>query len=135
MHATLSAEIYWLSLTLFMTSLFWVPYIINRMLEQGVFNALWDRFGETYTEKKWAKRMMSAHKNALENLVIFAPLVILIQVSGLNSSSTATACMIYFFARLTHYFVFTFALPLLRVVTFLIGFGTQMFLAVTLLGI
>jgi len=79
--------------------------------------------------------MMSAHKNALENLVIFAPLVILIQVSGLNSSSTATACMIYFFARLTHYFVFTFALPLLRVVTFLIGFGTQMFLAVTLLGI
>lgn len=135
MHATLSAEIYWLSLTLFMTSLFWVPYIINRMLEQGVFNALWDRFGGTHTEKKWAKRMMSAHTNAVENLVIFAPSVILIQITGTNSSTTASACMVYFFTRLTHYFVFTFSLPILRVLTFLIGFGVQVLLVTTILGI
>lgn len=134
MTQPLSNEIYWLSLTVLMTSLFWVPYIINRMAEQGTLNALWDRFGDRHTEKQWAIRMMDAHANAVENLVIFAPLVLLVQITGLNSSTTATACMIYFFSRLTHYFVYTFAIPLFRVVTFLIGFGVQAVLAITLLG-
>jgi uncharacterized MAPEG superfamily protein len=117
-----------------MTSLFWLPYIINRMLEQGIVNAVWDPFGDTHTGKPWANRMMQAHNNAIENLIIFAPLVILIQITGMNSSTTATACMVYFFTRLTHYFVFTLAVPLLRVATFLIGFGVQVILTLTLLG-
>lgn len=118
-----------------MTSLFWIPYIINRMLEQGIFTALWDRFGRTDTQKAWPTRMMQAHANAVENLVIFAPLVILIQITASNSTTTATACMVYFFARLVHYFVFTFAVPLLRVVSFILGFAMQAVLAITLLGI
>ena len=134
MNLSLSVEIYWLTLTILITSLYWIPYIINRMLEQGILNALWDRFGDTYTEKPWANRMMHAHSNAIENLIIFAPLVILIQITGMNSKTTATACMIYFFTRLAHYFVYTFSAPILRVVTFLVGFGVQVFLAATLLG-
>jgi len=130
-----STDLYWLTMTLLMTSLFWVPYIIERMLEQGIFNALWDPTGDIYTKKAWAKRMMSAHKNAVENLIVFAPLVILIQITGLNTATTATACMIYFYARLSHYFVFTFALSLLRVMPFLTGFAVQVFLVATLLGI
>jgi len=135
MNLSNSTDLYWLAMTLLMTSLLWIPYIINRLLEQGIFNAVWDRTGDTYTKKIWANRMMRAHKNAVENLVVFAPLVILIEIAGLNSSATATACMIYFFARLCHYLVFTFALPLLRVITFLTGFAVQVFLAATLLGI
>ena len=135
MNLTLSNELFWLISTILMTSLFWVPYIINRMLELGILNALWDPFGRTDTNKAWAGRMMQAHENAVENLVLFAPLVILIQITGTNSTTTATACMIYFFARLTHYIVFTFAIPLLRVVTFLTGFWVQLTLALTLLGI
>jgi uncharacterized MAPEG superfamily protein len=135
MNIALSPELFWLILTILMTSLFWIPYIINRMLELGIFNALWDRFGLTDTNQDWARRMMQAHDNAIENLILFAPLVILIQITATNSSATATACMVYFFARLTHYIVFTFALPLLRVVSFLVGAGVQIFLAITLLGI
>jgi uncharacterized MAPEG superfamily protein len=135
MNNSLSAELFWLVLTVLMTAVFWVPYIINRMLELGILNALWDRFGLTDTNKDWAKRMMQAHDNAVENLILFAPLVILIQITGTNSTATATACMIYFFARLVHYIVFTFAIPLLRVGTFLIGFGVQIFLAATLLNV
>ena len=37
----LSRELYWLVLTLLMTALMWVPYIGNRLREQGVLNALW----------------------------------------------------------------------------------------------
>ena len=135
MTTPFSNEIYWLLLTILMTSLFWMPYIINRMTEQGIITALWDPFGDTHTEKAWAKRMMDAHSNAVENLVVFAPLVLLIEMTGMNSTTTTTVCIVYFFARLTHFFVFTFAVPLLRVVTFLIGFGMQATLAVTLLDI
>ena len=134
MNNLLSTEITWLVMTILMTSLLWAPYIINRMLEQGVLNAVWDPQGETKTNRAWAMRMMKAHENAVENLVIFAPLVILIQLMGLNSETTATACMIYFVTRLIHYVVFTFAVPVLRVVSFLTGFGVQLVLAFTLLG-
>ena len=78
--------------------------------------------------------MMQAHENAVENLVIFAPLVILIQMTGMNSKTTATSCRIYFFTRLLHYVVFTLAAPLLRVITFLIGFAVQIILTLALLG-
>jgi uncharacterized MAPEG superfamily protein len=135
MNATLSNEVFWLVLTLLMTALFWVPYILNRMLEQGVWNALRDPQGETGTARHWARRMMKAHDNAVENLVIFGPLVILVELTGVHSQATATACMVYFFARLVHYTVFTFAVPVLRVVAFLAGFGAQLVLLRALLGI
>jgi len=135
MNTPLSPELFWLVLTILMTSLLWIPYIINRMLALGILTALWDRFGVTDTDKAWAKRMMQAHTNAIENLILFAPLVILIQITATNSAATAIACMIYFFTRLAHFIVFTFAVPLLRVVTFLIGAGVQVFLAITLLNI
>lgn len=134
MNHSLSPELFWLVLTLLMTSLFWLPYIMNRMLELGILSALWDRFGLTDTNKPWAQRMMQAHDNAIENLIIFAPLVILIYITETHSAATAIACMVYFFARLIHYLAFTFAAPLLRVATFLTGFGVQVFLALTLLG-
>ena len=128
MSDTLSTEVYWLALTLFMTAIMWVPYILNRLVEQGVFNALWDPRGVTATRNAWAERMMRAHENAVENLVVFAPLVLLIESTQLNSPLTATACMVYFFARLAHFLVFTFGVPVLRVLTFAVGFGVQMIL-------
>jgi len=49
------------------------------MQEMGVLNALWVPYGRTNTNRDWAVRMMQAHENAVENLVLFAPLVILMQ--------------------------------------------------------
>ena len=135
MTIELTNELYWLVLTVLMTSVFWLPYILNRMMEQGIINAIWDPQGHTQTKKEWARRMMQAHDNAIENLAVFAPLVILIQITGANSKVTASACMVYFCARLVHYMAFTFAVPVLRVATFLIGFGAQLTLALTLLGV
>jgi len=135
MNTTLTSELLWLILTIIMTSVFWMPYIVNRMLEMGIVNALWDPHGRTDTDKEWARRMMQAHENAVENLVLFAPLVILIQLTEMNSETTANACMIYFFARMLHYVVFTFAIPVLRVLMFLVGFAVQIVLGFALLGI
>ena len=134
MNLELSTELHWLIATILMTSMLWIPYILNRMFEQGIFNAIWDPQGHTETKRDWARRMMQAHENAVENLVIFVPLVVLVQVTGLNSEITASACILYFFTRMVHYLAFTFAVPIVRVVTFLVGFGVQVTLALTLLG-
>ena len=133
MQATLSYEIYILIITVIMTGLMWIPYIVNRMYELGVISALWDPFGHTEAKAAWANRMMSAHENAVENLIIFAPLVLAAHYLGISNEMTAIACDLYLVSRAIHFVVFTFAVPLLRVVSFLSGFSAQTILAVTLL--
>ena len=135
MNPVLTPELYWLALTTVMTGLFWIPYILQRILENGALPALLDPQGLTHMDAPWAQRMLRAHQNAVENLVIFAPLVLALHVTGTNTSVTAVACIVYFFARAAHFFIYTLAIPLLRTVAFIAGFGAQMVLALTLLGI
>ena len=135
MNPVPNPELRWLVLTALMTGLFWIPYILKRILENGYWTALWDPQGQTHMGAPWAKRMMRAHQNAVENLVIFAPLVLALHVTGANTSATTAACVVYFVARAAHFVIYTLAIPLFRTVAFLAGFAAQMVLALTLLGI
>ena len=135
MHATLKPELYWLVMTTTMTALIFVPYILNRMKEHGTWPAVWNPQPDKSPKAQWAERIMRAHANAVENLVVFAPLVLTLQLVGASTTATATACMVYFFARLAHVILYTFAVPLLRTVAFVIGVGCQMTLALTLLNV
>lgn len=132
---TLTTELYWLTITVLMTGLMWVPYIINRIIEQGMGFAIWDPQGETQTQFAWAERMTRAHNNAVENLIIFAPLVLALHLTSLNNELTAMACMVYFYSRLTHFLVFSFGVPVLRVLAFMVSVVAQLVLAFTLLGV
>jgi uncharacterized MAPEG superfamily protein len=71
----MSKEIFWLVLTLAMTGLFWVPYILDRIMARGLAGAMANPSPNDKAQSAWAQRMMAAHNNAVENLVIFAPLV------------------------------------------------------------
>src|SRR6266487_4358377 len=62
----------------------------------------------------WAKRMMAAHEIAVENLVVFAGLVLAAHALGISNSATATACVVYFWARVVHLAAYTFAVPWVR---------------------
>lgn len=130
----MSQEIYWLTLTALMTGVLWLPYIANRMLERGILGAMKPDTG-TQAKAAWAQRMMRAHSNAVENLVVFSTLVIALEISATNSALTATAALVYFFARLVHLVSFTLATPYLRTVAFLVGFGCQMAIGLTVLGL
>jgi uncharacterized MAPEG superfamily protein len=77
--------------------------------------------------------MQRAHTDAVENLVIFVPLVMTLAVVGISSENTIQACQVYFFARLAHFVLFIFGVPVLRILAFLVGFYVQMVLAVILL--
>ncbi len=128
-------ELFWLSATALMTGLFWAPYILNRFAEMGIFPAILEVDADATPQAKWAKRMMKAHTNAVENLVVFAPLVLVVHVSGLGTELTAAAAMVYFYARLVHFVVYTLGVPAARTLAFLVGFACQLILGLTVLGL
>ena len=133
----MTTELYWLTLTVLLTSLIWVPYILDRLFCNGnsPIAVLANRGSDNLSKNAWAIRLMAAHKNAVENLVVFAPLVLVLHQVGIITNLTIIACIIYFFARLAHILVYTFGIPFLRTIAFAVGFFCQLALALTLLGI
>ena len=73
----------------------------------------------------WAYRLMNAHNNAVENLVVFAPLALAVHALGISAPMTALACALYFWSRVAHAVVYAVGAPILRTIAFLIGFGAQ----------
>ena len=132
-NINITTELYWLTLTIAMSAVLWAPYIINRLYEEGVGKALWNPEPDAGPKARWAVRMMAAHENAVENLIIFVPLVLIIQILGINNESTAFACALYFFSRLAHYIVFSLGIPVLRVVIYFASFYAQVLLAVAII--
>ena len=131
-NTNITTELYWLTLTIAMSAVLWAPYIINRLYEEGIGKALWNPEPDAGPTAQWAVRMMAAHENAVENLVIFVPLVLTVQILGINNESTAFACALYFFSRLAHYIVFSFGIPVLRVVIYFVSFYAQVLLALAI---
>jgi uncharacterized MAPEG superfamily protein len=80
----------------------------------------------------WAQRMMAAHTNAVENLVIFAPLVLAAQSMSIATPATAFACALYFWSRLAHVVVYTLGIPVLRTLSFVGGFVAQAILVLAI---
>ena len=65
MNSTLTPELFWLTLVTLLTSVMWVPYIINWIAENGVVDALWRpmNFDHSQPRARWAVRMLRAHEN------------------------------------------------------------------------
>jgi len=131
----MSQELHWLTLTVLMTALFWVVYVLNRFVEIGVVPTMMNEGPLTPAKAAWAARAKMAHTNAVENLVIFAPLVILVQITNSGTALTASVTMAYFFARLVHFVTYSAGVPVVRTLAFLAGFACQVVLALTLLKI
>ena len=125
-------ELFWLTLTVALTGLFWVPYIVDRILVRGLVGAMANPRADAVPQSAWADRLMAAHGNAVENLVVFATLVLTAHALGIANPTTAFACALYFWARLVHAVVYTLGIPVLRTLSFVAGFvaQVQLFLAI-----
>ena len=132
---SITTELYWLILTITMTGLLWIPQIIHSVLKVGPTKALLYPNEATTHYADWAKRSKAAHNNAVENLIIFAPLTILVVTLGVQNEMTAIAASVYFFARAVHFFMHTLAVPLMRTLMFLIGFACQIVMAFTIFNV
>ena len=106
------------------TALIWLPYMLDRMAIWGMA----DTVGYPESPKPqtpWARRMKSAHTNAVENLVVFATLVLVANAAGISNSATVLACSVYFWARVVHLVAYTLAWPWIRTLAFAVGFFAQ----------
>ena len=128
----MTRELFWLTLTVILTGLLWIPYILNRCQVRGLTGAMANPSRNDKPQAEWANRMMFAHDNAIENLAIFAPLVLILNAIDYSSKWTALACAVYFWSRLAHALVYTLGIPVLRTVTFTIGFLAQAVLALAI---
>jgi uncharacterized MAPEG superfamily protein len=128
----MTRELFWLTLTVILTGLLWIPYTLNRTQVRGLSGAMANPTRDAKPHAEWATRLMFAHDNAVENLIVFAPLVLILNAIDYSSNSTAIACMVYFWARVAHLIVYTMGLPVFRTLAFTVGFVAQAVLALAI---
>lgn len=129
----MTVELKYLALVSTFTALMWIPYILNVIAVRGLVDAV----GYPENPKRiapWAGRMKAAHYNAIENLAVFAALVLIAHIVGIRNEATALAAVIYFWARVVHFGAYTFRIPWVRTLAFVVGIGCQLTFAWQVLG-
>ena len=124
----MKTELLYLVLVTVFTALLWVPYILDRIAVRGILSAV-GYPDDPKPQSPWAQRLIKAHANAVENLVVFATLVLCAAALGISGSTLALAAMVYFWARVVHALAYTFAVPWVRTLAFAVGFFAQMAVA------
>jgi uncharacterized MAPEG superfamily protein len=124
------ASLVWIST---FTALLWVPYVLNRMAVAGI-GATVGYPADPPALSPWARRLRAAHANAVENLVVFAALILAAQLLGISNAVTAVAATLYLWSRVAHAVAYTFAISWVRTLAFVGGFVAQMLVAWQLLA-
>jgi len=120
----MKTELLYLAWVTALTGLLWVPYILDRVRVGGLLDAV--GYPENpKPQSAWAQRLMKAHANAVENLVVFAALVLSAHALGISGPAIALSAVVYFWARVVHALAYTFAVPWLRTLAFVAGFLAQ----------
>jgi uncharacterized MAPEG superfamily protein len=130
----MSDELYWLTLTIILTGLMFAPYALDRVMVRGLMGAMANPSPNDKPQSPWAQRLQNAHYNAVENLVTFAPLVLILTVMHHSTRATAIACAVYFWARLAHVVIYWAGIPVLRTLSFVVGFLAQAVLVIAIFG-
>jgi len=124
----MTIELSYLLIITTLTAAMWIPYILNMIIVRGLSDAV----GYPVNPKPlapWAAKMKAAHANAVENLVVFAALVLTAHAVHVSNHATVMACQVYFWARFVHWLAYSLAVPWVRTIAFVVGFGCQMTLA------
>ena len=124
----MDTELFYLALAALFTALLWVPYILDRFVRWGLRDTVGYPLNPP-AQSPWAVRLMRAHHNAVENLVVFAALVLVAHAAGVSNEFTAGAAMMYFWARAVHVVAYVAAIPWVRTLAFVAGFCAQVVLA------
>ena len=124
----MKTELVYLACVAAFTGVLWVPYVLNRFVVWGIT----DTVGYPDNPKPlspWAERLKKAHVNAVENLVVFAALVLAANAAGISGGWVATAAALYFGSRVVHALAYAFKVPWLRTLGFTGGFVAQAMVA------
>ncbi|HYR34627.1 MAG TPA: MAPEG family protein [Burkholderiales bacterium] len=69
----------------------------------------------------WAGRAARAHHNMLENLVLFASLVLVASLAGKTNATTLLGAQLFFWARVAYAVVYIGGIPWLRTAAWLVS--------------
>ena len=69
----------------------------------------------------WAGRAARAHHNMLENLVLFASLVLVAALAGKTNATTLLGAQLFFWARVAYAVVYIGGIPWLRTAAWLVS--------------
>jgi uncharacterized MAPEG superfamily protein len=127
--------LFWLVLTIIQTGLLWVPYIVDRVMVRGLAATLDNPGPNALPQSPWAQRLMAAHTNAVENLVLFAPLVLILHVLQISTAMTITACVLYFSSRLAHAVIYAWGVPVFRTLSWLASWAALWILVLSVFRI
>ena len=130
----MTKEFYWLTCTAILTGILWVPYILDRAMVRGLVGSMANPSPELKPQAAWAQRLQAAHYNTVENLVVFAVLVLILNAIHVSTANTVMACAIFFWSRLAYVIVYAAGIPGLRTLAFVVGFAAQVSLALAILG-
>ncbi|HUL96818.1 MAG TPA: MAPEG family protein [Usitatibacter sp.] len=128
----MNTELLYLTYVATFTALMFLPYVLNRIMVWG----LMDTVGYPANPKPlapWAERLRKAHANAIENLAVFATLLLVAYAIGVTGPAVAGLAILYFWSRVVHAVAYTFALPWVRTLAFFGGFIAQMGVAAMIL--
>ncbi len=130
----MTRELFWLTLTVGLTGILWIPYIIDRIVVRGLMGAMANPSRNDKPQSEWAQRLYFAHTNAVDNIAVFAPLVLILNAIEHSTQATVIACAVYFWARLAHAIIYMLGIPVLRTLTFAVGFVAQVVLFLAIFG-
>lgn len=129
----MKTDLFYLVATTVFTGMMWLPYVLDRVMVRGVIDSVGFP-ANPKPQSPWAQRLMKAHSNAIENLVIFATLVLTANVLGITAAIIGTACMVFFWARVVHALAFTFGIPWVRTLAFVAGVVAEAIIVMQLLA-
>jgi uncharacterized MAPEG superfamily protein len=130
----MTPELNYLALTATFTALLWIPYILNLIFS----NKLSDAVGYPAAPLKmasWAERLKKAHYNGVENLVVFAALVLVANAANISNTATLSAAAVFFWARVVYTLVYAAGIPWLRTLTFAVSWGALLCIAWQVLSV
>jgi uncharacterized MAPEG superfamily protein len=119
--------LHWLAATCVLTALMWLPYGLELIAHQGLMSAIGNRDG-LREPAPWAARVRRAHANAVENLVVFAAVLLIAQATAVKPEVIAAAGQIYFWARLIHFLSYAAGIVLVRTLAFVGGWIATLWL-------
>jgi uncharacterized MAPEG superfamily protein len=116
---TYTTELHALAFVATATALMWAPYVFGRMSTFGIRAPIGNPGPGYPVDPPWMDRARRAHANAIHNLAVFAPLVLVAAMVGVTTPATRAAAWTYVGARLAHYAIYTAGIPVFRTLAFL----------------
>ncbi|MEZ5668133.1 MAG: MAPEG family protein [Alphaproteobacteria bacterium] len=129
----MDAELTYLALSAGLCAILWVPYVLARVFAWGLMPAM-GYPKDPPALPDWAQRSYRAHMNMVENLAVFAALVLVAKLAGVTDDMVGLGALLFFWARVAHAIVFVAGIPVLRTLAFVVSWVGLLLIFVAVIG-